>query len=57
MQTVYITPNERRAFLAAIKAGMVFTSMRNEPGAFTISGVDIEFRVHTDTPTTQKETE
>ena len=55
MQTVYLTPNDRRAFLAALKPGMVFTSMRNDPSAFVIPGVDIEFR--TASEPTQKETE
>lgn len=57
MQIVYLTPNDRRAFLAALKAGMVFSSMRNDPdGGFRIPGVDIEFRVQSSASTT-KETE
>ena len=45
MPIVYITPNDRRALLAALKPGMVYTSPTSVIGSFTIPGVDLEFRI------------
>ena len=45
MQTVELTPDQRRALLSALKAGQVITYRSDPPGVFYISGLDIQFRV------------
>ena len=50
MQIVYLTLNDRRAFLVALKPGMSVTSIQDAPGTIYIPGVDIEFRVTQEVP-------
>lgn len=55
---VYLTPDDRRALLAALKPGLVYTRPTTDPTTFTIAGVNVEFQLERhDQQSDAKETE
>lgn len=42
---VLLTPDDRRALLAALKPGLVYTRPTADPTTFTVAGVNVEFQL------------